>query len=200
MLSNHLILCLPLLLLPSVFPSIRVFSSESALCIRWPKYWSFSFSISPSNKYSGLISFRIDCLDLLAAQETFKNLLQQHNSKASILWCSAFNMVQLQCRSLYLKLLEKQTTFLSIDFLNDQINPNTYLSLVTKVSKKPSRYYRQGFYLCPSLKFFKDFLGSNPGWVAAYIMGTKWPGFWIPTPLFFQRYSVAALFFNLHWT
>ena len=157
--SNYLILCRPLLLLPSVFPSIRVFSNELALHIRWPKYWSFSFSISPSNKYSGLISFRIDCLDLLAAQETFKNLLQQHSSKASILWCSAFNMVQLQCRSLYLKLLEKQTIFLSIDFLNDQINPNTYLSLVTKMSEKPSRYYRQGCYLCPSLKFFKDFLG-----------------------------------------
>ena len=93
--SNHLILCRPLLLLPSVFPSIRVFSNESVLCIRWPKYWSFSFSFSPSNEYPGLISFRMDWLDLLAVQGTLKSLLQQHNSKASILLCSAFFMVQL---------------------------------------------------------------------------------------------------------
>ena len=93
--SNHLILCHPLLLPPSIFPSIRVFSNESALCIRWPKYWSFSFSISPSNEYSGLISFRIDWFDLLAVQQTLKCLLQHHNLKASILWCSAFFMVQL---------------------------------------------------------------------------------------------------------
>jgi len=93
--SNHLILCCPLLLLPSIFPSIRVFSNESVLCIRWPKYWSFSFSISPSSEYSGLISFRMDWLDLLAVQEILKNLLQHHSSKASILWCSAFFMVLL---------------------------------------------------------------------------------------------------------
>ena len=88
--SNHLILCCPLLLLPSIFPSIRVFSNESALRIRWPKYWSFSFSISPSNEYSGLISFRMDWLDVLAVQGTLKSLLQHHSSKASILLCSAF--------------------------------------------------------------------------------------------------------------
>ena len=91
--SNHLTLCRPLLLLPSIFPSIRVFSNESALLIRWPKYWSFSFSISPSNEYSGLISFRMDCFDLFAVQGTLKSL-QNHNSKASILWCSTFFMVQ----------------------------------------------------------------------------------------------------------
>ena len=91
---NHLILCHPLLL-PSIFPSIRVFSSESVLCMRWPKYWSFSFSISPSNEYSGLNSFRMDWLDILAVQGTLKSLLQHHSSKASILWCSAFRMVQL---------------------------------------------------------------------------------------------------------
>ena len=85
--SNHLILCHPLLLLPSIFPSIRVFSNESVLHIRWPKYWSFSFSINPSNEYSGLISFRIDWFDLLAVQGTLKSLLQHHSSKASILWC-----------------------------------------------------------------------------------------------------------------
>ena len=95
MLSNHLILCHPLLLLPSVFPSIRVFSNESALCIRWPKYWSFSFNISPSNEHPGLISFRIDWLDLLAVQGTLKSILQHHSSKASILLRSAFFIVQL---------------------------------------------------------------------------------------------------------
>ena len=93
--SNHLILCQPLLLLPSIFPSIRVFSNESALHIRWPKYWSFSFSISPSNEYSGLISFRMDWLDLLAVQGTLKSLLQHHNSQASVLCHSAFFIVQL---------------------------------------------------------------------------------------------------------
>ena len=93
--SNHLILCCPLLLLPSIFPSIRVFSNESALCIRWPKYWSFSFNISPSNEHSGLISFRMDWLDLLAVQGTLKSLLQHHSTKASILWHSAFFIVQL---------------------------------------------------------------------------------------------------------
>ena len=92
--SNRLILCCPLLFLPSIFPSIRVFSNESVLRIRWPKYWSFSFSISLSNEYSGLISFRMDWLDPLAVQETLKSLLQHHSSKASILWCSAFFIVQ----------------------------------------------------------------------------------------------------------
>ena len=93
--SNHLILCHPLLLPPSVFPSIRVFSRESALHIRWPKYWSFIFSISPSNEYSWLISFRIDWFDLLAIKGILKSFIQHHSSKASNLWCSAFFMVQL---------------------------------------------------------------------------------------------------------
>ena len=101
--SSHLILCCPLLP-PSIFPSIRVFSNESVLRIRWPKYWSFSFGISPSSKYSGLISFRIDWFDLLAVQGTLKSLLQHHSSKASILWCSAFFIVQL---SYHTWLLEK---------------------------------------------------------------------------------------------
>ena len=92
--SNHLILCCPLLLLPSMFLSIRVFSNESALCIRWPKDWSFSFNISPANEHSGLISFRMDWLDLLAVQGTLKSLLQHHSSKASILWRSAFFTIQ----------------------------------------------------------------------------------------------------------
>ena len=93
--SNHLILCRPLLLLPSIFPSIRVFSNESALCIRWLKYWSFSFNISPSKEHPGLISFRMDWLDLLVAQGTLKSLLQHHSSKASVLQHSAFFIVQL---------------------------------------------------------------------------------------------------------
>ena len=93
--SSHLIFCRPLLLLPLIFPSIRVFSSESVLRIRWPKYWRFSFSIIPSNEYSGLISFRIDWFDLLAVQRTLKSLLQHYSSKPSIIWCSAFFMVQL---------------------------------------------------------------------------------------------------------
>ena len=93
--SNHLILCHPLLLPPSIFPSIRVFSNESALCIRWPKDWSFNFNISPSSEHPGLISFRMDWLDLLAVQGTLKSLLQYHSSKASILQCSAFFIVQL---------------------------------------------------------------------------------------------------------
>ena len=93
--SNHLILCRPLLLLPSIFPSIRVFSKESTLHIRWPKYWSFSFKISPTNEHPGLISFKMDWLDLLAVQGTPKSLLQHHSTKASILQCSAFFIVQL---------------------------------------------------------------------------------------------------------
>ena len=93
--SNHLILCRPLLLLPSIFPSIRVFSNESVFHIRWPKYWSFSYNISPSNEYSGSISFRIDWLDLLAVQRTLRSLPQHHRSKASIIQCSAFYIVQL---------------------------------------------------------------------------------------------------------
>ena len=93
--SSHLILCPPLLLLPPIPPSIRVFSNESTLCMRWPKYWSFRLSISPSNEHPGLISFRMEWLDLLAVQGTLKSLLQHHSSKASILWCSAFFKVQL---------------------------------------------------------------------------------------------------------
>ena len=92
--SNHLILCHPILLLPSVFPSIRVFSNESAICIRWPEYWSFTFKISPSNEHSGLIFFWMDWWDLLAVQGTLKSLLHHHSSKASILWCSVFFIVQ----------------------------------------------------------------------------------------------------------
>ena len=93
--SKHFILCCPLLLLPSIFPGMRIFSNESIIHIRWPKYWSFSFNISPSNERSGLISFKMDWLDLLAVQGTLKSLLQHHSSKASILWCSSFFIVQL---------------------------------------------------------------------------------------------------------
>ena len=105
--SNHLIFCHSLLLLPSIFPSNRIFSDESVFRIRWPKYWSFTFSISPSNEYSGQISFRIDWLDLRAVQGTLKNLLQHHSSKASILWCSAFFIVQLTSMHDYWSMLFK---------------------------------------------------------------------------------------------
>ena len=108
--SNHLILCRLLLLPPSIFPGIKVFSNESVLCIRWPKYWSFSFSISPSNEYSGLIFFRMDWLDLLAVQRTLKSLLQYHSPKASICQCSAFFMVQLS----YMYMTTEKTIALSI--------------------------------------------------------------------------------------
>ena len=114
MLSNHLFLCCPLLLLPSVFSNVRVFSNESALHIRWPKYWSFGISISLSNEYSGLISFRIDWFDLLALQGTLKSLLQHHSSKASILLCSAFFIVQLS----YTWLLEKTTALTRCTFVD----------------------------------------------------------------------------------
>ena len=110
--SNHLILCRPLLLLPSIFPSIRVFSNESVFCIRWIKYWSFSFSISPSNEHSGLISFRMDWLDLFAVQRTPKSLLKHHSSKASVLQCSAFFMIKLSC--LYMTTGEKKPIALTI--------------------------------------------------------------------------------------
>ena len=103
--SNHLILCCPLFLLLSIFPRIRVFSNESAFCIRWPKYWSFNFSISPSNEYSRLISLRMDWLDLLAVQGTLKSLIQHHSSKAPILWCSAFFIDQLSHPYMLLLLL-----------------------------------------------------------------------------------------------
>ena len=113
--SNHLILCHPLLLSPSIFPSIRVFSNESVLPIRWPKYWSFSFSISPSNEYSGLISFRMDWLDVLAIQGTLKSLLQHHSSKASILQCSAFFIVQLSHPYIQETCIKKWKNLLSRD-------------------------------------------------------------------------------------
>ena len=113
--SSHLILCHPLLLLPSIFPSIRVFSNESTLCIRWPKYWSFSFNISPSSEHPGLI-FRMDWLDLLEVQGTLKSLLQHHSSKASILWCSASFIVQLS----HTWLLEKPQLWLDGPLLAKQ--------------------------------------------------------------------------------
>ena len=120
--SNHLILCRPLLLLPSIFSSTRVFSSESALHIRWPKYWNFSFSISPFNDYSGLISFRIDWIDLLDVQGALKSLPQHHNSKASILWCSAFFVVQLS----HLYMTTGKTIALTIQIFVGNFQNNTF--------------------------------------------------------------------------
>ena len=131
--SNHLILCRPLFFLPSISPSIRVFPSESLLRIRWPKYWSFSFNISPSDEYSGLISFRMDWLDLLAVQETLKSLLQHHSSKATILQCSAFFIVQLShpCMTTGKTIALTRWTFVVLTLKNfksliklSQANPN----------------------------------------------------------------------------
>jgi len=124
--SNHLILCCPLLLPPSIFPSIRVFSNESALHIRWPKCWSFNFSISPSNEYSGLISFRMDWLGLLAVQGTLKSLLQHHSSKASILRCSVFFMVQLS----HLYMTTRKKIALTTQTFVSKVMSLTILSLI----------------------------------------------------------------------
>ena len=123
--SNHLILCCPLLLLPSIFPNIRVFSNELAFCIRWPNYWSFSFSISPSSEYSGLIPFRIDWLDLLVVQGTLKSLLQHHSSKASILQCLVFFMVQLS----HPYLTTSKTIALTIQTFVGQVMPLLFNTL-----------------------------------------------------------------------
>ena len=140
--SNHLILCHPLLLPPSIFPSIRVFSNESALHIRWPKYWSFSFTISPSNEYSGLISFRIDWLDLLVVQGTLKSLLQHHSSKASILQGSAFIMVQLSHQYDYQKnhsfdqtdlILPTKSESLKIELMNIYIYIYVYIYIYLNI-------------------------------------------------------------------
>ena len=125
--SNHIILCHPSFLLPSIFPSIRVFSNELALCIRWPKYWSFSFRISVPNEYSGLISFRIDWFHLLAAQGTLKSLLQHHNAEASILQCSAFCMVQLS----HLYMTTGKTIALTRSKLCCNVIPLCYLGQTT---------------------------------------------------------------------
>ena len=126
--SNHLILCCPLLLLPSIFPSIRVFSNESALHMRWPKYWSFSFNISPSNEHPRLISFRMDWLDLLAVQGTLKSLLQHHNSKATILQPSAFFVVQLSRSKLrkgkYLNTMTSKQYLKMLSITGNQSNAN----------------------------------------------------------------------------
>ena len=165
MTSNHHILCRPLLLLPSIFPRVRVFSNESALCIRWPKYWSFSFSISPFNGYSGLISFRMDWLDLLAVQGTLKSFLQHHSSKASILWRSAFFIVQLshpyittgktitltrrtfvdKIKSLLLNMLSR----LVIVFSKEQASFNPWLQSPSKVILEPPKIVCHCFHCFP---------------------------------------------------
>ena len=145
--SNHLILCCPLLLLPSIFPSIRVFSNESALCIRWPKYWSFSFNISPSNEHPGLTSFRMDWLDLLTVQGTLKSLLQHHSSKASILWCSTFFIVQLShlfVRRLILK------------YLRDLYNSRTKTK--TAQSKNGQKYWVDIFFSKDYIKIANKYM------------------------------------------
>ena len=136
MLSSYLIFCHPFLFLPSIFPSIRVFSDESSLHIRWPKYWSFSFTVSPSNEYSGLIYFRTNWFDILAVQETLNNLLQHHNLKASILWHSAFFMVQLS----HLYMTTGKTTALLYRLLLGQAGVQTRSGREQSlISKEPLR-------------------------------------------------------------
>ena len=130
---NHLILSCPLLLLPSLFHSIKVFYNEPVLCIRWPEYWSFSFNISPSNEYSGLISFRMDWLDLLAVQGTLKSLPQHHSSKVSILWCSAFFMVQL---SHPYKTTGKTITLTRWSFVSKVSYNYTFIGLLSQLNCK----------------------------------------------------------------
>ena len=141
MLSSHLILCHPFLLLPSIFPSIRVFSNESVLCIRWPKYWSFSFNISPSNEHSGLISFRMDWLDLLAVQGTLKSLLQHHSSKASILWCSAFFIVHLSHSYMTVGKTTALTRRTFVDKVMSLLFNNVWNRLLYIVWGEGSRYF-----------------------------------------------------------
>ena len=167
--SNHLILCHPLLLLPSIFPYIRVFSNESALCIRWSKYWSFSFSIIPSNEHSELISLRMDWLDLLAVQGTLKSLLQHHSSKTSILWCSALFIVQL--------LHPYMTTGKTIAL--------TRWTYVDKVYKED--FYLNLFKLVHFILFIQVFLLQSMFW---------WTSVWLPRILarfwLLIRYSLSS--------
>ena len=175
--SNHLILCRPLLLLPSIFPSIRVFSNESVLHIRWPKYWSFSFSIRPSNEYSGLISFKMDWLALLAVQGTPKSLLQHHSSKASILWHIAFFMAQLwhpymttgKTIALTIQTSVSKLMFLLFNTLSGFViarnigwiitSHSRVISLLPSKSPNPAReiVLFSGFFLCFLLKNTLDF-------------------------------------------
>ena len=139
--SNHLIVCRLLLLPPSIFPSIRIFSSESVLHIRWPKYWSFSFSISPSNEHPGLISFRVDWLDLLAVQGTLKSLFQHHSLKASIPWRSAFFMVQLSYPYTSMEsLLSYRLRMVSVNLFSCWINSFTRVFNITQKATIPSRF------------------------------------------------------------
>ena len=157
-----LILCCLLLLLPSIFPSIRVFSNKSALCIRWPKYWGFSFNISPSNEYSGLICFRIDWFDLLSFQATLKSLLQHHNSKASILWCSVFFTVQLSHPYITVGKPLPLSVLFNLHFLNirkKKTHFSTYKGEFTYSSMNCLFLYCSLFYLVVGLLFcFRSYL------------------------------------------
>ena len=173
--SNHLVLCCPLLLLPSIFPSIRVFSNESALHIRWPKYWSSSFNISPTNEHPGLISFRIDWLDLLAVQETLKSLLQHHSSKASILLCSAFFIVQLShpyMTTIKTRTLTRWTFVGKVMSLLFNTLLSLYYTVLTICSWNQLVYIIQNFYIYNHMVF----LFYN-------ILINFWRRQWYPTPV-----------------
>ena len=158
--SNHLVLCCPLLLLPSIFPSIRIFFNESILHIRWPKCWSFSLNICPSNEYSGLIFLRIDWFDLLAVQGTLKSLLQPHNSKASILWFSAFFMVQLSHPCM---ITGKNDSFYCMDTHCQSANPISYVQLFeTPYTVDCQTPLSMGF---PSQKYWSGLALPSPGYL-----------------------------------
>ena len=177
MLFNHLIISHPLLLLPSIFPSIWVFSNESALCIRWPKYWSFSFSISPSNDSSGLISFRTDWFDLLVIQRTLKSLLQYHSSKASILWHSAFFVVQLS--NLYMTTGKTIQTFVGkvMSLLFNMLSrfviyflPRNKHLLISRLQlQSTSDFGVQEKKMCHCFQFFNSYLPLNNGTGCCYL-------------------------------
>ena len=162
--SNHLILCCPLLLLPSIFPSIKVFSNESVLCIRWPKYWSFSFSISPSNEYSGLNSFRIDWLDLLAVQGTLKSLFQYHSSKASFLRGSAFFMVYLS----YLYMTTRKTIALTLQTFVSKV-----MSLLFNMLSWRRQWHPTQVLLPGKSHGWRSLIGCSP-WGCEELDTTEW--------------------------
>ena len=178
MLSNHFILCRPLLLLPSVFLSIRIFSSESALCIRWPNYWSFSPSISPSNEYSGLISFRINWFDLLTVQGTLKSLLQHHSLKASILYCSAFFVVQLSHPYMSIGKTIALTVWIFVSYMISLLLNMLSKFVIDSLSR--SKHLLMSWLQSPSTVILESKkIKSVPDSTFSHLLATKWWA-WMP--------------------
>ena len=181
--SNRLIFCHPLLLLPSLIPINKVFSNESALCIRWSKYWSFSFSISPSNEYSGPISFRMDCLDLLVVQGTLKSLLQHHSSKASILCLSAFFMVQLSDPYM----TTGKTIALTRQIFVDKVMSLLFIVLSRSVITFLPRSKREAYSQKKTKASFPDATSNFSASIPRFLTNVKWeekfPHFWLGQPV-----------------